>query len=73
MNFYPKGKRVPDNVFFSFTNNDIGSSNIPELIYPIERISNTSKIPAFKILGVYLDENLSFDYHLKHFVLSKQR
>ena len=66
MIFYPKGKRVPDNVIFSFNNNDIGSSNISELIYPIERISNTSKIPAFKILGFYLDQNLSFDYHFKH-------
>ena len=51
---------------FLFNNNDIGSSNIPELIYPIKRISNTSKISAFKILGVYLDENLSSDYHFKH-------
>ena len=59
MIFHPKGKRVPDNVVFSFNNNDIGSSNIPELFYPIERISNTTKISAFKILGVYLDENLS--------------
>ena len=67
MIFHPKGKRVPDNVVFSVNNNDIGSSNIPELFYPIERISNTTKISAFKILGVYLDENLSlFDYHFKH-------
>jgi len=42
---------VPDDVVFSFNNNDIGLSNIPEFIYPIERISNSSKIPAFKILG----------------------
>ena len=42
MIFHPKGKRVPDNVVFSFNNNDIGSSNIPELFYPIERISNTT-------------------------------
>ena len=48
MIFHPKGKRVPDNVFFSFTNNDIGSSNIPELIYPIERISNTSNNQLLK-------------------------
>ena len=38
MIFYPKGKRVPDNVIFSFNNNDIGSSNISELIYPIENL-----------------------------------
>ena len=51
MNFYPKGKRVPDNVFFSFTNNDIGSSNIPELIYPIERISILLKFQLLKSWG----------------------
>ena len=29
----------------------------------MERISNLSSCPAIKILGVHLDENLSFDYH----------
>ena len=38
----------------------------PELIYPIERIHNNSiPCPAYKILGVYVDENLTFDYHIK--------
>ena len=66
MGLHPKGKRIPDDVVFSFNNNDVDSTNIPELIHPIERISNKSKIQAFKILGVYLDENLSFDYHFKY-------
>ena len=31
-----------------------------------ERIHNNSvTCPAFKILGVYVDENLTFDYHIK--------
>ena len=59
MVFHPKEKRIPNDVVLSF-------NNIPELIHPIERISNKSKIQAFKILGVYLDENLSFDYHFKY-------
>ena len=50
MVFHPKEKPVPDDVVFSFNNNDVDSTNIPELIHPIERISNNSKIPAFKIL-----------------------
>ena len=50
MGLHPKGKRIPDDVVFSFNNNDVDSTNIPELIHPIERISNNSKIPAFKIL-----------------------
>ena len=60
MIFQPKGKRVPDDVFLSFNKNDIGSSNILELIYPNEKISNTSKIPVFKILGVSLDQSFYF-------------
>ena len=60
MIFQPKGKRVPDDVFLSFNKNDIGSSNIPELIYPNEKISNTSKIPVFKILGVSVDQSFYF-------------
>ena len=66
MVFHAKETRIPDDVAFSFNNNDVDSTNIPELIHPIERISNKSKIQAFKILGVYLDENLSFDYHFKY-------
>ena len=46
--------------FLSFNKNDIGSSNILELIYPNEKISNTSKIPVFKILGVSLDQSFYF-------------
>ena len=46
--------------FLSFNKNDIGSSNILELIYPNEKISNTSKIPVFKILGVSLDQSFFF-------------
>jgi hypothetical protein len=42
------------------------SKNNPDLIYDIERYhsnhSNTDK-RAYKLLGVYLDENLSYDYH----------
>ena len=51
--------------FLSFNKNDIGSSNILELIYPNEKISNTSKIPVFKILGVSLDQSFIFYYHFK--------
>ena len=44
-------------MIFEFNNND--------LIYPVEILTNKSRpYPAFKILGVWLDENLSFDYHV---------
>ena len=61
MIFHPKGKIIED-VNFVFNNND---PDDPSLIYPIERIHNFSKPhPAYKILGVFLDENLTFDYHI---------
>ena len=60
-----KGKKIHD-VYFDFNNNDLNEIVNTELIYPIERIhNNTVPHPAYKILGVYIDENLTFDYHLK--------
>ena len=72
MIFHPKGLPIP-NVDFVFNNNDLNEPESPDLIFPIERITNQSKIPAYKLLGVYLDENLTFDYHYKilHTKLSK--
>ena len=66
MIFHPKGKIIED-VNFVFNNNDPDPirPDDPSLIYPIERIHNFSKPhPAYKILGVFLDENLTFDYHI---------
>ena len=64
MIFHARGRIVPD-VTFKFDNNDVDCVSNSDLIVPLERISNKCKTPAFKILGVYLDENLSFDYHFK--------
>ena len=61
MIFHSKNKTIP-HFDFKFNNNDIGGLD-PSLIYPIERIHNNSKVPAFKLLGVFLDENLTFNYH----------
>ena len=56
-----------------FNNNDIDSINLPDQIHPIEIITNFSKVPAYKILGIYLDENFTFEYHFKvlHSKISK--
>ena len=65
MIFHPKGKIIPEARFF-FNNNDFDVPDDPELIYPIERIHNNSApCPAYKILGVYIDENLTFDFYIK--------
>ena len=56
--------KVPDFAFqFNFSNNM--HSDDSNLIFNIDRISNSSEVPAFKLLGVYLDEHLSFNYHCK--------
>ena len=55
-------KTVP-NFPFVFNSNDINCREDDKLIKPLERISNTSTTPAIKILGVYLGEHLTFDYH----------
>ena len=64
MVFHLKQTSIPDFQFY-FNNNDINSSPDLTRIFPIERISKMSKVPAFKMLGIYFDENLSFDYHIK--------
>ena len=61
MVFHSKYKTIP-HFDFKFDNNDLGASD-QNLIHPIERIHNNSKIPAFKLLGIFLDENLTFNYH----------
>ncbi len=72
MIFHPKNKFVPDVDFF-FNNNDIDKPENPDLIYPIERILNSSKVPAYKVLGVYIDENLSFDFHISQLISKLNR
>ena len=49
------------NVFID-SNND--NENNPELIDKIGVVNSRSKIPAIKFLGVFIDSNLSFKYHI---------
>jgi len=65
MIFHPKGKYVDPNLNFVFDNNDLNCSTNPDLIHPVERIKNSSTCPAYKVLGIFIDENLTFDYHVK--------
>ena len=60
MVFHLKQKSIPC-FNFVFNNNDINVSQNPSLVSSIERITNESEIPAYKMLGVFLDENLSFN------------
>jgi len=63
--FRTKGKNVDDNVCkVFFNNNEIGKPEDQNLIFPIERIHNAGATKNFKLLGILLDEYLSFDSHI---------
>ena len=48
-----------------FINNNNEHENDQNLMTEIEQIDTNSKIPAIKFLGVFIDPNLSFQYHIK--------
>jgi hypothetical protein len=49
-----------------FNNNVPGHPEDPTLIIPIDRISNEGAETSFKLLGVLIDEYLSFNEHISH-------
>jgi Reverse transcriptase (RNA-dependent DNA polymerase) len=66
--FKPKGKKaeVGENNGVLFNNNDVSEPEDQNKIFPLERIHDDSENPqnrSFKLLGVLLDEHLSFNQH----------
>ena len=65
--FRPKGKQINltgDGIVFN--NNEIGKDQDPDKIWKLDRVynSNPDKLNrTYKLLGIYLDEYLSFDTH----------
>jgi hypothetical protein len=47
-----------------YNTNEFGLPEDPALITPIERISSENQESSFKLLGVYIDEHLSFKHHI---------
>ena len=68
--FRTKGKKIPTNTPpVVFDNNEIGLPVNVNEIHPLERVyldnpSNDHK--TYKLLGVFLDEYLNFDYHVQY-------
>jgi hypothetical protein len=68
MIFKPKNKKVTINQGegIIFNNNERGGYQDPGKMYELGRIYNDNPVVsdrAYKLLGVWLDENLSFDFH----------
>jgi hypothetical protein len=66
--FKPKGMnaKIDESNWFYLDNNDIDSQNDPAKMFKLDRISSDNPVicdRTYKLLGVYLDEHLSFDYH----------
>jgi hypothetical protein len=62
--FRTRGKNInPRDCRLVFNSNEIGKTEDPNLVYEIERIYNEGQTKSFKLLGVLLDEYLSFDEH----------
>ena len=65
--FRSRGKKINTNLNIVMNTNEIGKSINPDKIFPIDRIfSNnpSSDNRAFKLLGVYFDEYMSFEKHI---------
>lgn len=69
--FKPKGTRINLGLEGGvvFDNNEIGQPWDKDKVIPLERIHNDNtniSNRTYKLLGLYLDEHLSFDYHCTH-------
>ena len=63
--FRTQGKQVDESICKIFyNNNEIGKPVDQNLIFNIERIHNSGTTKNFKLLGILLDEYLSFDSHI---------
>ncbi len=70
--FQTRGKHFDQSIQLTYDDNEPNMYN-PDLIHPIERFHLNHPIitnRAYKILGVYLDKNLTFDCHT-NFILTK--
>ena len=68
--FHNKGKKIPlEDKKIIFNCNEIGKDDITENIVPLDRIHSDAYLAdnhCFKYLGILLDENLSFRYHVDY-------
>ena len=49
-----------------YLNNNNFDQNNPDLLIPIEQINSLSPVPAIKFLGIFIDPELNFKFHIAH-------
>ena len=49
-----------------FLNNNNFDQNLPNLLTPIEHVHSHSVTPAIKFLGIFIDPELNFKFHISH-------
>ena len=66
--FHARNKRVdPGDCNLVFNNNEPGQTLSNELIIPLTRVCDTNENEkSYKLLGVWFDEHLTFDTHVKN-------
>jgi hypothetical protein len=68
--FRPRGANIDlTNCEIVFNNNEIGQPYDPSKVTTLERIHNNNPVKAnrsYKLLGLYLDEFMTFDDHITH-------
>jgi hypothetical protein len=69
--FKPKNKKIEigPGEGIKFNDNDIGEPDDDSKIFDLDRIYDENPVisdRSFKLLGLYLDENLSFNFHYDH-------
>ena len=59
----PSFKQLDLNIFLNNNNFD---QDYPDLLIPIEHVNSLSATPAIKFLGIFIDPELNFKYHISH-------
>jgi hypothetical protein len=67
--FFTNSPAVKSNFPVIYANyNNLDTAANPDLVFPIENVTQNSKVPAIRYLGVYFDPQLNFKFHIQAIV-----
>jgi hypothetical protein len=70
MLFHTRGKPIDQHIDITYDDNEPNCDD-PQRIHPVERFHSKHLNPAcraYKILGIYIDDQLTFDSHTQHII-----